>query len=95
MSGENITWLDGFSPADHPSIVEKTDKVVLEEASKSRKAKPASMGEESCEKKAADNKTKSKAKTYIEKKRAAADFDDGIIGFGDDVPEFMLIQTRL
>jgi len=91
MSGEKIEWLDGDLSAleeGEGSVQEKNVKT----SSKTKKnaVEKSAVGGKIVTNEPVEKKTKGEGK----KKRETDDFDDGTIGFGNDVPEFMLIQTR-
>jgi len=94
MSGEKIEWLDGFS----------VDLVDVQEADKSREEKAVkpkrkaaekiAVEAKNIEKKQPEKKPLNKTQSRAGKKHMGDVFDDDTIGFGDDVPSFMLIQTK-
>jgi len=94
MSAEKIEWLDGDL-----SSLEQDEVPILEKNIKQPKAPSKSKDKKTPEKQIIKTVSKSQPiekKTEMEskKKRSIHDFDDGIIGFGEDVPSFMLIETR-
>jgi len=88
MSGEKIAWFDGALPN-----LEEAQQPLPE---KSAKPRPKSKEEkQAVEQPTVEDKKPIAKKTKVEKKkRGGDDFDDGTVGFGDDVPSFMLIQTK-
>jgi len=103
MSGEKIEWLDGdlsTLTSIEPAPVEKTIKPKAKTKKRQEKSTvekiehfpQLSEVETALTPEATKPATK---KARFEKKRRGEEyFGDGTVGFGDDVPSFMLIQTK-
>jgi len=90
MSGEKIAWLDGDLSDLKETEVPAAEKNVKQAKSKGKKTPEKPIAEKISDTPPVEKKTKGSAK----QKRDNDNFDEGMIGFGDDIPSFMLIQTR-
>jgi len=89
MSGEKIEWFDG----DLSSLEEMEERLEEKNVKSKPRRKPVEV-EKIAEKAKIDNKILQKQAKAGTKKERADDLDKNIIGFGDDIPGFMLIQTK-
>jgi len=107
MSGEKIEWQNGENLSiledDQESIAaptsqKKTTKPApkLEKKTSTAELKNAEAESKDTETKATlkNNKDTAKKAKAPSRKKHDEGMDDGVIGFGDDVPSFMLIETR-
>jgi len=102
MNGEKIEWLDGdiLSLEEHETVSPEKDVKNKSQSKSQSKSQNKSTNVKSSAQKAVDKPAdesrvvEKKTKRAGQKRKEEAGFDENIIGFGDDIPSFMLIKTR-